>query len=102
MADDANVAWPDAVLSTAAKFAEYVHPPTDKSTGMMFGDDLMKMAKPLSKPKAVSSVMNMTGSLFCGANVNPFALMTAQQNAQQGEQQGEKQGEKQGPGNFLV
>jgi hypothetical protein len=32
VADDAKVAWPEAVLSAGAKFAEYVHPPTDRST----------------------------------------------------------------------
>lgn len=30
--DDAKVAWPDVVLNAAAKFAEYVHPPTDRGS----------------------------------------------------------------------
>lgn len=70
-------------------------PPQTSAIGMMVGDDLMKMAQPLSKPKAVSTVMNSTGSLFGGANMNPFSSISQQPST--------REGDKQGPGgNFLM
>ena len=75
--------------------SDFHGPPQTSAIGMMVGDDLMKQAQPLSKPKAVSTVMNSTGSLFGGANMNPFTSVN--------QQAGAKEGEKQGPGgNFLM
>lgn len=69
-------------------------PPQTSSIGVMVTDEFMNAAKPLSKPKAVSSVMNTTGSLFTGANMNPFASMSMKQYTNEGEKQGPA-------GNFL-
>lgn len=70
-------------------------PPQTSAVGMMVGDDLMSLAKPLKKPNAVGAVMNSTGSLFAGGNMNPFAQMSAPMPVNPGE--------KQGPGgNFLM
>jgi hypothetical protein len=70
-------------------------PPQTSAIGVMVSNDFMSAAKPLSKPKAVSTVMNTTSTLFGsgGGNMNPFAGMNVRQTANEGE--------KQGPAGFL-
>lgn len=68
------------------ELTDYHGPPQNSAIGMMVSNDFMSQAKPLSKPKALSTVMNTTSNLFGGAaasasghgGMNPFAPMGQQ------------------------
>ena len=66
---------------------DYHGPPQTSSIGVMMSSDFFAEAKPLSKPKVVGTVMNSTGSMFAGNNLNPFQAVAGVPSAQAGEKQ---------------